>query len=125
MPRREADRATRDASLKAAINALPGVRGGDNPDTIQASTDFRTGSYTLVIEAARLRKMSVGGYLRRAAFAMACHDLGLPLSEALSRDPRATRENGFAAQDPEGTIFGLWEIERLIGEVDDEPTDGQ
>lgn len=124
MPRRrEFDRPTRDATLRAAIAALPRTRGGENAETISAATDFRVGSFNLVIEAAHLRKLSVGGYLRRAAFAFACHDLGLPLSEALARDPRMTRQTGYAAVDPEGTIFGPWEIERLIGEVDDEFAD--
>lgn len=114
------DRETRDATLKAAIDALPRMRGGDNAETITTSTDFRVGSFNIVIEAARLRHMSVGGYLRRAAFAMACHDLALPLSDALARDPRVTRETGWAVADPEGTIFGPWEIERLVGEGDDD-----
>ena len=123
MTRAEADRSTRDATLKAAIAALPKTRGGENTETVGATTDFRVGTFSIVIEAAKARKMSVGGYLRRAAFAMACHDLGLPLSEALSRDPRITRDTGYAALDPEGTKFGPWEIERLVGETPDATAD--
>ena len=109
-------RAERDDSLRAAINALPASRRNGRAEAILATTDFLPGTMGIVIEAAKGRRLSVAAYLRRAALAMACHDLQIPLSEALTRDPRVTRETGYAVEDPDGVRFGAWEIERLVGE---------
>lgn len=111
-----ADREARKASLKAAIDALPARRVSQATDAIKSQTDFIFGAYGIVVEAARGRRLSVAAYIRRAAYAMACHDLGIPLSEALERDPRMARETGFAVADPDGTKFGRWEIAALVGE---------
>jgi hypothetical protein len=105
-------------SLLAAIAALPERRTTDRPGTVKASTDFLPGAYGIVVEAAKGRRMSLAAYLRRAAYAMACHDLDLPLSDALSRDPRVTRESGFAVDDEEGVKFGPWERGSLKGVED-------
>lgn len=115
-----ADKAARISSVHAAINALPARRGTDRPDSIVATTDLLPGAYGIVLQAAKERRMSTTAYLRRAALAMACHDLGIPFSDAMDRDPRVTRETGFAVNDPQGTKFGLWEIETLVGEVEND-----
>ena len=47
---------------------------------------------------------------------MAAHDLQIPLTHLLERDPRMARDTGFSVPDPDGTRFGFWEIERLVGE---------
>lgn len=108
----------RVASLLADIDALPRSRRNDRPGTVRVDTDLMISVYSIVREAAKVRRITVAAYMRRAAMAMACHDLGLDLSEALTRDPRVSRDTGFATTDPEGTIFGPWEIERLRGEDD-------
>lgn len=102
--------------LRAEIAALPRVKTSRRATTVTVATDYRLGAYGIVIEAAKARRMSVATYIRRAAYAMACHDLGVPLSDALTRDPRVARETGVAFSDPEGTRFGEWEIARLYGE---------
>lgn len=103
----------RRASLLADIEALPARRSGKREDLIQVQGDFLDSTYGIVAEAARERRMAVASYMRRAAYAMACHDLDLPLSDAFKRDPRVTRETGFGVLDPEGVKFGDWEIESL------------
>jgi len=110
---RERSQEERKAALMAAIDALPVTKGKLRGDLIPASTDFRRGAFGIVIQAARERRMSVGAFMRRAAYAFACHDLEIPLSEALTLDPRVTRETGFALEDPDGVKFGPWEIESL------------
>lgn len=105
-----------NAAIKARINALPAKKGGDAPNLISASVDFRPPTYGMVIEAAKARRMSVPAYIRRAAYAFAARDLGLPLADALLRDPRVTRDTGFSVEDPQGVLFGPWEIEKLAGE---------
>lgn len=106
-------------SLLAAIAALPEARTSDRPEVIKAHTDFLPGAFGIVVEAAKDRKMSLAAYIRRAAYAMACHDLELPLSDAITRDPRVTRETGYPIDDPDGVKFGPWEIDSLK-EVDRE-----
>lgn len=112
----ERPRAERDETLKAAIAGLPRSGSGRG---VGVTTDFLPGAIGMVHEAARARRMTSAAYMRRAALAFAAHDLGLPLSDALERDPRVTRETGFSVRDPEGTKFGHWEIEGLV----DEPRD--
>lgn len=114
-------RADRDASLLAAIAALPASQGGTRRNAVPVTADFLPGAAGLVQQAAKERRMSTVAYLRRAALAMACHDLEMPLSEALQRDPRVTRDTGYAVLDPEGVKFGRWEIERLVGDDVDGP----
>lgn len=112
------------ASVHAAINALPERRTSKRPDSVKAQTDFLLAPYGAVVLASQARKMSLAAYVRRATYAMAAHDLGLPLSDLLERDPRVTRETGFAIDDPDGVKFGHWEIERLIGEADHDSDHG-
>lgn len=116
MPTRKRNPEDRRASLLAAINALPSSGHGGKALLGRTEVDFMVGAYSIIREAARLRRVSVPAFIRRAAYAMACYDLGMPLSDALERDPRMARENGFAIDDPEGLRFGVWEIAQLIGE---------
>jgi hypothetical protein len=108
--------------VKAGIAALPAKSVGDARDVIAVDVDFRRPTYGMVIEAAKARRLSVPAYIRRAVYAFAAHDLEIPLQDALDRDPRVTRDTGYSLQDPTGTLFGHWEIARLVGEeVPDEP----
>lgn len=107
-------------SLQADIDALPTVEDKRRRG-IPMNTDALPAAHSVVVEAARSRKMSLSAYVRRAAYAMACRDLGLPLAEVLERDPRVSRDTGLALSDPTGTRFGRWEIERLVGDVEPDP----
>lgn len=109
-------REERVASLLADIDALPATRRNRRRDIIPSDTDFLPRAYGVVLEAARVRRLSLAAYIRRAVYAMACHDLNLPLSEVLEIDPRMSRETGFPVDDPEGRKFGPWEIEKLKGQ---------
>ena len=100
--------------MKAAINALPTSRTGKAQNLVKTQTDFRVGPFGAVVLAAQGRKMSLSSYMRRAIYAMAAHDLGLPVSDLISRDPRVARETGFAIDDPDGVKFGPWGISALI-----------
>lgn len=110
-------REERKQSLLAAIAGLPQSRSGDKPGSTKVTFDTMDAAYSVVLQAAKARRMSVAAYARRAAMAMAAHDLHLPLTEVVERDPRISRENGFTLDVPlDKPTFGLWEIERLIGE---------
>lgn len=104
------------AIVRADVAALPPRRGGDDAETTKLNTDLRLGAFSIVREAARLRRISIPAFVRRAALAMACYDLGLPFSDALREDPRVTNLNGFPIDDAAGTRFGVWEIAALNGE---------
>jgi hypothetical protein len=99
-------------SLLADIDALPRSRAGMNVDI---RLEIPEGPHSILLAAARARRLSTAAFIKRAAYAMACFDLGFPLSDALTRDPRVSRENGFAVTDPDGVKFGQWEIEALRG----------
>ena len=103
----------RVASLLADIDALPARRSSLRLEAIKVQTDFIDSAYDIVVQAASDRRISIPAYLRRAAYAMACFDLEIPLSEALARDPRMARNTGLSVPDPEGTRFGSWEIEKV------------
>lgn len=106
--------------VRADVAALPARRVTDRPSSIKAQTDFLIGGYGLVLQAAKARRVSLPAYIRRAAYAMACCDLGIPLAEVLQRDPRMSRETGLSISDPQGDKFGPWEIEKLVGEEGDD-----
>lgn len=103
----------RVASLLADIDALPARRTSRKPGAVKAQTDFLDSAFDIVVQAALDRRVSIPAYLRRSAYAMACFDLEIPLSEVLARDPRMARNTGLSVPDPDGTRFGSWEIEKL------------
>jgi len=117
MPTRKPRQIDPNAAIKARIAALPTKSGGDPPNTIVATVDMRRSAAGIVIEAAKARRLSLPAYIRRAAYAFACFDLGLPLSDALTRDPRVTRDTGFPVEDVDGALFGPWEIAALVKEA--------
>lgn len=116
MPRKIQRVGGKEAVL-AAIAALPERRVSERTDAIKSTVDFLSGAYGAVRLAAKIRRLSPAAYMRRAVLAMVAHDLELPLSDLIERDPRMSRESGFAVEDPQGTKFGQWEIERLVGET--------
>lgn len=104
------------ASVAAAVAELPTAQRRGATDAAPVAIDILPGAYGAVLTAARARRVSVASYVRRAALAMAAHDLQVPLAHLLERDPRMARETGASMPDPTGTRFGFWEIERLVGE---------
>ena len=103
------------ATLKAEVADLPLSTTSSVAEAIPCTLDFLPGAYGVVQAAARARRTSVAAFTRRAAYAMAAHDLGLPLADLMARDPRMVRETGRPIADPEGRKFGTWEIEKLMG----------
>lgn len=101
-------------SVRAALDSVPDARQNRRRGAEAVTTDFLPGGYGAIVRAAKARRLSLAAYVRRAAYAMAAHDLGLPLSDLIDRDPRMSRDTGFAVEDPDGTKFGPWEIERLV-----------
>lgn len=102
-------------SVLAAVDDLPEVRVNRRPNATAVSTDFLPGAYGAIVKAAGARRLSVASYVRRAALALAAHDLGIPLSDLLERDPRMSRQGGFPVDDPDGSRFGPWVITELTG----------
>lgn len=107
---RELTPAERTASLLADIEALPRLNKRAASLTVSVDAVFRLAPYSIVREAAKLRRLHVASYVRRAAYALACADLGIPVTEALDRDPFVTRDTGATIEDAEGTRFGSWEV---------------
>lgn len=104
------------ATLLAEVNDLPDADNGPGDPVSAGQVDFIPGAYGAVMQAAAARRISVASFTRRAAYAMAAHDLGIPLQDLITRDPRMARNTGFPVPDPHMKRFGLWEIERLVGE---------
>lgn len=101
---------------RADIDALPQSRRPREADLVKASTDFRLGAVSAVQQAAAARGVTLSAFIRRAAYAMAAHDLGIGITELTSRDDRMANASGVSMPDPRGDRFGEWEIERLRGE---------
>lgn len=98
--------------VRADVASLPS--SGGEPGERSATTTFRLPVFRMLLEASRQRRLSPAAYVRRATMAMICHDLGVPLSEAVKHDPRMSRENGYPVLDESGTGFGPWEIDSLM-----------
>lgn len=102
-------------SLRATLADLPEPRVNRRPDAFTVTADFLPGAAGAVIKAAGARRLSPTAYVRRAALAMAAHDLGVPLTDLLQRDPRMSRQSGHPIADPKGDRFGPWCITGLTG----------
>lgn len=90
------------------------------------SVNWNETLYRIVKHAAEERGISMSAYVRRAAAAMACYDLGLDYYTVM-KDERGTRgygQRGGNADDiavsSQGRGFGLWEIKEL---EDERPAD--
>lgn len=116
--RRELTLEERKDALRAAIAALPATP--ERPERLGSSVQLSRRVYKTIARAATARRMHLSSYIRRAAYAMAAKDLGIPLSDILALDPYVSRETGHRVSDPKGTKFGPWEIDRLVEEVPDE-----
>lgn len=103
-------------ALQAEVEDLPDIGPQRRSDTLGVEVDFIPGAYGTVREAAKIRRVSLAAFVRRSAYAMAAHDLEIPLMDIISRDPRMVRDTGQSMPDPQLRRFGLWEIERLLGE---------
>lgn len=100
-------------SILAEVEDLPESRTSRPQGAFTVTADFLPGASGAIIKAAGLRRLSAAAFVRRAALAMAAHDLDIPLSDLLARDPRMSRQGGFPVDDPAGIRFGAWEIESL------------
>lgn len=101
------------ATLMAEVAAIP-ESGGSKADVVGAvEIDFLMGAYGAVLQAAAARRISVPAFTRRSAYAMAAHDLNIPLADLIAIDARMTRDSGIPFPDPEMRRFGAWEIEAL------------
>jgi hypothetical protein len=96
-------------SLIADIDALPRAARS----RVEVRFEIPESTMSIILAAARGRRLSAFTYVKRAAYAMACFDLGLPVLDALQRDPTVARENGFSVSDPGGVKFGQWQIAAL------------
>lgn len=102
-------------ALEADIADLPIRRRDRRGIVTDHETDFLQGPYSAIIAAAKQRRMSIPAYLRRAAYALAAADLGIPVLDLIARDPRCARDTGLRVDDPAGVKFGSWEV-RLVSE---------
>lgn len=103
------------AALRANVADLPDQRARPRADAVAVAADFLPGAYGAIVKAANARRLSPTSYVRRAALALAAHDLDIPLTDLLARDPRMSRQTGFGVDDPDGVKFGPWEIDGLSG----------
>lgn len=90
----------------------------DKPPETARSTAFRTTPAIdrILNEAASRRHMSVSAYVRRAAVAIACRDLGLNWDEVMQDEPGFGiygERPGRAVIRPNGHGFGAWRVTGL------------
>lgn len=104
------------ASMMAQVNSLPTSRVSRHEHAIPINLDVFPGAYGAIMQAAKTRRISVASYVRRAALALAAHDLNLSLRELVEVDPRMHRDTNMPIDDPDGRRFGAWEIESLFPE---------
>ncbi len=99
--------------VAANVDALPKRRSTIPEDATKVTVDFRGGVHGFLLEAARSRGLSLAAYVRRAALAVAAHDVGVATAALTGLDPRVSRETGFSVSDPGATMFGPWQIEGM------------
>lgn len=115
MPKRGESGSWRE-SMKAQINSLPTAASASRPEAVDIRLDVLPGAYGAILQAASARRVTVASFMRRAALAMAAHDLEIPLRELVERDPRMARDINMGVDDPTGRRFGAWEIAELYPE---------
>ena len=67
----------------------------------------------LLVRAARLRNISLAGYIRRATMAFVAHDLGLNPVEIFEQDMAPSpygRGGMFSDKDLDGALYGQWKV---------------
>lgn len=75
---------------------------------------FRSPAAELIRQAAAARGVTVAGFIRRAALAMAAQTLEMTYDQVIAADPTIQLAGASSpAPDPSGRIGGPWEIERL------------
>jgi uncharacterized protein (DUF1778 family) len=75
---------------------------------------FRSPAVELIKAAAASRGVTMSGFIRRAALAMAAQVLGIPYQQAVDVDPTIQLAVGSApVPDPSGQLAGPWEITAL------------
>lgn len=94
------------------IERLPDSGARDDERGVQ--TTLRLPVFRLLLKAAAARRLAPAAYARRAIMAMVCHDLKMPLAQAVREDPRMARETGYPIRDDDGFAFGAWEILALV-----------
>lgn len=103
--------------IRADVAAMPQAKT-DRIGLNHITTDFRQAAYGMLAGAARMRRLSLAAYVRRATLAMVAYDLGIDFRQLLEVDPRVSRETGFPVNDPDGTLFGPWAIAALETEAE-------
>lgn len=102
--------------VKADVESLPTAKARSAGGALQITSDMMPGVHRLLVKAAMDRRLSLSAYVRRATMAMIAQDLGRPLAELVTMDPRMSRETGYPIRDDDGTAFGVWEIAALVQE---------
>ena len=97
-----------DAALDVAAAARPPVYGDP-----KVMVTFRTSARALIRDAARMRGVTVAGFVRRASLAMAAEVLGTPYQDAIAADPTIQLIGYSPVLDSSGRVGGPWEIDRL------------
>lgn len=88
--------------------------------------NYPTDLYAYVLEAARLRGISMTAYQRRASLAFAAHDLGFDWLEAmLSEPPVGSFDSPGKGVKSDGIGFGPWRIDALGDHADIEDEDAE
>lgn len=74
---------------------------------------FSVAAHVPLVRAAKMRGISLAGYIRRATLAFVAHDLGLNPIDLFEMDlgikPRRG-DRGLASKDLDGALYGKWEV---------------
>lgn len=105
-------KATPEDLLLGQIDAVLATRKEKKPPHRDFKARMPLSTVQYVIEAAKIREMSVSAYLRRAGLAFVAHDMNLDLAELLEDEPvtRIRYESPNADRQEGGAGHGKWII---------------
>lgn len=106
------------------VNARAAETATRNPGASGTANISRVGfgveAHPYIVRAAKLRGISISGYIRRATAAMAALDLGIDPREIFEKDTKIApigRIGRVPSKDIDGEFYGLWDIERVDPET--------
>lgn len=97
-------------TVKATINAMPPTVSSTK-DAHMINVRVPMAVLEALAEAAKGRRLSLNAFLKRSAYAMAAHDLGISVAEFLNADEYVSRDTGAPVKDLSGVTFGPWGID--------------
>jgi hypothetical protein len=99
-----------DAVTARAAHTAANHRGASDQNRI-SRVGFAVDAHVFLVRAAKRRKISLSGYIRRATMAQVAADLGMDPRELFELDAAITpigRRGSTPTKDLDGELYGLW-----------------